>query len=167
MLKEFIAIKGHEDYEVSAEGKVRKIDTKKYKNQLVDRNKRKAVALPLKDGGMEVIYIQSLIKDHFSEEDLECYMKESGEKDISDYESLLKKYKEAAAEIEKLKSTVSSGTSANKTTGKCCRKIKNEVTGRIFNSFSEAAKYYGTTYNKVYDSIYNTGEFNGEKFVRL
>lgn len=171
MLKEFVAIKGHKDYEISAEGKVRKIDTKKYKNQLVDRRRRHAVALPLDEGGMEVIYIQTLIEEHFSEEDAEEYLKESGEEKLPPYESILKKYREAAAKVEELEAKVatSSATSVPKKAapGKRCRKIRNVETGEIFNSFAEAAKHYGTTYDKLYDSIYNKGEYNGQKFERI
>lgn len=172
MLKEFVEIKGHEDYEISAEGRVRKVDTKKYKNQLMDRRRRHAVALPLDEGGMEVIYIQTLIEEHFSKEDVEDYLKESGEEKLPEYESILKKYKEAAAKVEELESKVaiSSDTVTPKkptTFGKRCRKIRNMETGEIFNSFAEAAKHYGTTYDKLYDSIYNRGEYNGQKFERI
>lgn len=171
MLKEFVAIKGHADYEISAEGKVRKVDTKKYKNQLVDRRKRHAVALPLEEGGMEVIYIQTLIEEHFSNEAVDEYLKECGEEKLPPYESILKKYREAAAKVEELEAKVatSSDTPEPKKTvpGKRCRKIRNTETGEIFNSFAEAAKHYGTTYDKLYDSIYNRGEYNGQKFERI
>lgn len=171
MLKEFVEIKGHEDYEISAEGKVRKVDTKKYKNQLMDRRRRHAVALPIDDGGMEVIYIQTLIEENFTSEDVEEYLKVSGEEKLSAYESILKKYQEAAAKVAELEATVANSngaaTSKKSSTGKRCKKIKNMETGDIFNSFAEAAKHYGTTYDKFYDSIYNRGEFNGQKFERI
>ena len=170
MLKEFVEIKGHEDYEISVEGKVRKVDTKKYKNQLTDRRRRHAVALPSNEGGMEVIYIQTLIEENFSSEDAEKYLKDSGEEELPEYESILKKYREAAAKVEELEAkAASSNTSSPKktTSGKRCRKIRNVETGEIFNSFSEAAKHYGTTYDKLYDSIYNRGEYNGQRFERL
>lgn len=171
MLKEFVEIKGHEDYEISAEGKVRKVDTKKYKNQLMDRRRRHAVALPIDDGGMEVIYIQTLIEENFTSEDVEEYLKVSGEEKLPAYESILKKYQEAAAKVAELEATVatsdSTATSKKSSTGKRCKKIKNMETGEIFNSFAEAAKHYGTTYDKFYDSIYNRGEFNGQKFERI
>lgn len=172
MLKEFVEIKGHEDYEISSEGKVRKVDTKKYKNQLMDRRRRKAVALPLDEGGMEVIYIQTLIEEHFSKEDVEDYLKESGEEKLPEYESILQKYREAAAKVEELEakaatSSDNASTPKKTTPGKRCRKIRNVETGEIFNSFAEAAKHYGTTYDKLYDSIYNRGEYNGQKFERI
>ena len=137
----------------------------------MDRRRRKAVALPLDEGGMEVIYIQTLIEEHFSKEDVEDYLKESGEEKLPEYESILKKYKEAAAKVEELESKVaiSSDTVTPKktTSGKRCRKIRNMETGEIFNSFAEAAKHYGTTYDKLYDSIYNRGEYNGQRFERI
>lgn len=171
MLKEFVEIKGHEDYEMSAEGKVRKVDTKKYKNQLMDRRRRHAVALPIDDGGMEVIYIQTLIEENFTSEDVEEYLKVSGEEKLPPYESILKKYQEAAAKVAELEATVATSngaaTSKKSSTGKRCKKVRNMETGQIFNSFAEAAKHYSTTYDKFYDSVYNRGEFNGQKFERI
>lgn len=171
MLKEFVEIKGHEDYEISSEGKVRKVDTKKYKNQLMDRRRRHAVALPIDDGGMEVIYIQTLIEENFTSDDVEEYLKVSGEEKIPPYESILKKYQEAAAKVAELEAKVATSevatTSKKSGVGKRCKKIKNMETGEIFNSFAEAAKHYGTTYDKLYDSIYNRGEYNGQKFERV
>ena len=75
MLKEFVEIKGHEDYEISAEGRVRKVDTKKYKNQLMDRRRRHGVALPLDEGGMEVINNQTLIEENITSENVEEYLR--------------------------------------------------------------------------------------------
>ena len=169
-MKEFVKIRGHEDYEISSDGAVRKVDTKKYKNRLIDRHRRHAVALPLNKGETEVIYIQTLIEENFSAEYVENYLKDSGEEKLPEYQSILNKYREAATKVEELEAKAASvnDSSPKKTTpGKRCIKIRNVETGEIFNSFSEAAKHYGTTYDKFYDSIYNRGEYNGKRFERF
>ena len=166
MLKDLVAIKGHEDYEMSSDGKVRKADTKKYKTLVMDRQRRHAVVLPLEEGGSEVLYIQTLLEENFSPETLDDYLKESGESKLPPYESLFKKYREAVAKVAELE-TASTPTKVAATTSRRTRRVKNLDTGEIFNSMSEAAKHYNTSYDKFYDSVYNKGVFNGQKFERI
>lgn len=168
MKKEFTEINGFSNYEVSAEGKVRSIATKKYKRLCKDSKGRAIVVLTDDDKGYaSALYIQDLIHDHFGNDAASAYVTESGEDALSNYESLLKKYQELSSKYDTVIASSDDTVAAPAKKGRRCKKIRCNETGEVFKSFAEAAKHYETTYDKFYDAIYNRGNFKGMTFERL
>ena len=160
MMKQFYTINNHEDYEISDEGKVRKVSTKKYKTLVSDKNGRKLVVLPLESGELECLYIQDILAEQFSSLALKTYLEESREEKLPDYEALMKKYKEA---LEKLENS-SDGEMVVRKTNKRSKKLYCPQLDMHFNSYSEAARHFQVSYEKLYDSVYNKGEYKGHTF---
>ena len=131
-------------YEMNADGKVRKIDTKKY--------------LPvLKDAlGRELVVFHNANKYHYSIAEYIADLKAmTYEPEVG--QTAIVKTPERVAKMPEPEVVV-------KPRNKRCRRIRCIETGEVFKSYTACANHFGFPYDKFYDTFKATGRFGDYTF---
>ncbi len=184
MSKEFKQLEENPLYEINEEGKVRKIDTRKYKSLVSDIKGRAIVTLTdTKSGSTICYYIAELLEKYF---DIKC--EETFQTGVYEkYKQMAEDAEKAAAdhlrEIESLKSELSNKSStiedykkeldAAKAAGYSRKPktfVKCEETGQEFKGVAACAKAFGFNYDKFYNAFYlaksDEIEFDNKHFAK-
>ena len=133
-------VKDHEAFEINEDGKVRKIETRKYLPEYHDRLGRPLVIFhELKGATCE--YIEDLLAVAFGPK--------------PNQEAVVK-HPDLVAIMPETKKT--------KRSGRRGRRILCIETGEEFSSYAECAKHYGFSYNNFYDTFKATGMYNNMHF---
>lgn len=139
--KLFKGLANYGKYEISEDGKVRNIQTKKYKSIYQDKKGRSLVCLVEEDGtGVTTCnYIRDLLAETFDEETALAYVDAKQEEPMPE------------AKVIYVEKEVPAKTSKRKVL-----KIRCEETGQFYNGYSAVAKAFGWKYDKIYDKFYNS-----------
>lgn len=181
MTKEFKQLERYPSYEINEEGKVRNIETKKYKKLCTDKKGRSIVTLPHEDGHMVCEYICELLEEHFGIVCQETFAPDL----LEEYREKARQAEEVAkarlAELEAAKAELQVKASENAELAETLKQVEKLVptrklkayiidteTGIEYKGFSKAARALGFNYDAFYNAFYltedNTISYEGHTF---
>lgn len=138
---EWRALADYPDYEMNNEGKVRKIETRKYLSVYKDRLNRSLVVFHNPKGAVSE-YISDLMAMTFGP--------------VSGQVAVVK--------APELIAIMPEPEMVEKPRNKRCRRIRCIETGEVFKSYTACANHFGFPYDKFYDTFKATGRFDEYTF---
>lgn len=184
MTNKFKQLEENALYEINENGKVRSIETKKYKKLVSDTKGRAIVTLTdSKTGSTICYYIAELLEKYFDIKCEETFNSGIYEKYKEIAENAEKAANERLREVESLKSEIADKESAiegykkelevAKAAGYARKPktfVKCEETGQEFKGVAACAKAFGFNYDKFYNAFYlaksDAIEFDKKHFVK-
>lgn len=184
MTKEFKQLEENALYEINEDGKVRSVETKKYKKLVSDTKGRAIVTLTdSKSGSTICYYIAELLEKYFDIKCEETFNLGIYEKYKEMAEDAERAANERLREVENLKSEIADKNSTIQEYRKelevakaagYARKPKTfvrcEETGQEFKGLAACAKAFNFNYDKFYNAFYlaksDAVEFDNKHFVK-